>query len=144
MADPVAFHEDLTREHSVEESSPRSFGLLFSVIFLVIGLAPLVGDSGPRWWSVCLGSGFGVLALAAPRVLGPLNKAWLAFGALLHSIVSPVVMGVLFLGAVLPTGLMLRLFGRDGLRLKREPSRTSYWIDRTPPGPEPESLRQPF
>ena len=77
-------------------------------------------------------------------MLGPLNKAWLAFGALLHSIVSPVVMGVLFLGAVLPTGLMLRLFGRDGLRLKREPSRTSYWIDRTPPGPEPESLRQQF
>ncbi len=144
MTDPVAFHEDLTREHSVDEASPRSFGLLFAVIFLIIGLAPLIGGGGVRWWGIGVGVALGIIALAVPRVLAPLSALWLRFGALLHSIVSPVVMAVLFLGAVLPTGLVLRLFRHDSLALKRDPSKTSYWIDRTPPGPEPESLRQQF
>ena len=144
MTDPVAFHEDLAREHSVDEASPRSFGLLFAVICLIIGLAPLIGGGGVRWWGIGVGVALGIIALAVPRVLAPLSALWLRFGALLHSIVSPVVMAVLFLGAVLPTGLVLRLFRHDSLGLKRDPSKTSYWIDRTPPGPEPESLRQQF
>ena len=144
MTDPVAFHEDLTREHQVDEASPRSFGLLFGVIFLIIGLAPLISGGPIRQWGVGVGLLFGVLAVFAPKALAPLSGLWMRFGALLHSIVSPIIMAVLFVGAVLPTGLMLRVFGRDGLALKRDPSKTSYWIDRTPPGPEPESLRQQF
>jgi hypothetical protein len=144
MTDPVAFHEDLTREHQVDEASPRSFGLLFCVIFLIIGLAPLISGGAIRQWGVGVGLLFGVLAVLAPKALAPLSGLWMRFGALLHSIVSPIIMAVLFVGAVLPTGLMLRVFGRDGLALKRDPSKTSYWIDRTPPGPEPESLRQQF
>lgn len=144
MTEPVAFHEDLTRQHDVDEASPRSFGLLFCVVFLIIGLAPLIGGGLIRWWGVGVAVLFGVLAVFAPKFLAPLSGLWMRFGALLHSIVSPIVMAVLFVGAVLPTGLMLRVFGRDSLALKRDPSKTSYWIDRTPPGPEPESLRQQF
>jgi hypothetical protein len=144
MTDPVAFHEDLTREHAVNEASPRAFGLLFFVVFLIIGLAPLIGGGPIRWWGVGVALLFGVLAVFAPKVLAPLSGLWMRFGALLHSIVSPIIMAVLFLGAVVPTGLMLRVFGRDSLALKRDSSKTTYWIDRTPPGPEPESLRQQF
>ena len=144
MTDPVAFHEDLTREHDVDEASPRSFGLLLFLVFLSIGLAPLMGGGPVRWWGVAVGVVFGVLAVLAPKALAPLSALWIRFGALLHSIVSPIIMAVLFVGAVLPTGLMMRVLGRDTLALKRDSSKTTYWIERTPPGPEPESLRQQF
>lgn len=144
MTDPVAFHEDLTREHDADETSPRSFGLLFFLVFLIIGLAPLIGGGHIRRWGVGVALVFGLLAMVAPKVLAPLSALWMRFGAVLHSIVSPVIMAVLFVGAVLPTGLMMRVFGRDTLALKRDPSKASYWIDREPPGPEPESLRQQF
>ena len=144
MTDPVNLHEDLRREHRADPSSPRAFGLLFAVVFLIVGAAPLLGGDAPRWWGLASGCVFGLLALIAPAALAPLSDLWLTFGALLRRVVSPIVMVVLFVGAVVPTGLLMRLLGRDSLALKREPSKMSYWIDRTPPGPEPESLRQQF
>jgi len=144
MTDPDVFHEDLTREHDVAQASPRSFGVLFFIVFMMVGLAPLFGAAGVRWWSVLLAVAVGSLALLAPHVLAPLNALWMKLGAILHLIVSPIVMALLFVGAILPTGVMLRLFGRDNLGLRRDSSKATYWIERTPPGPESESLRQQF
>jgi hypothetical protein len=86
-----------------------------------------------------------VLAAAwlKPSALRPLNIVWMKFGLLLHKIVNPVVMGLLFFGTIWPTGLVMRLRGRDLLRLKREPSANSYWIARTP-GPEPQTMKDQF
>ena len=78
-----------------------------------------------------------------PSVLHPLNRLWMKLGLLLHRVVNPIVMGLLFYGTILPTGLIMRLRGRDLLRLKREPAADTYWIARTP-GPAPESMRDQF
>lgn len=137
---------DHTTHHlgSPEGSSSRSFGLVFTIFFLVVALLPLLRGHGMRLWALGLAGVFLILALATPKLLAPLNRLWTRFGMLLHQIVSPVALGVLFYGVVTPTGLLMRLAGKDPLRLRLDKSANSYWIERRPPGPAPESLKQPF
>ncbi len=137
-------HEDLNRQHEIKSSSERSFGLVFAVVFAVIGLWPLIHGGSPRLWSLAVGALFLALALAWTAPLRPLNRLWLRIGLLLHAIVNPVVMGLLFFGTVLPIGLFLRLTGKDLLNLRRDPGARSYWIERTPPGPKPETMIHQF
>ena len=87
---------------------------------------------------------FAVVALAIPRALGPLSRAWQGLGKAIHKVVNPVVMGLLFYLTVTPTGLLMRLFGKDPLRLRFDPEAKSYWIERRPPGPAPETMHQQF
>ena len=77
-------------------------------------------------------------------LLNPLKRAWLALGMLLHRVVNPIVMALLFYGTVLPTGLVMRALGKDLLRLRRQPEADSYWIVRQPPGPAPETMKDQF
>ena len=84
-----------------------------------------------------------IAALAAPAVLAPLNKAWFYLGLLIGRVVSPIVVGALFFLLITPTALVMRLFGRDQLRLKRR-NVDSYWIDREPPGPALDSFKHQF
>ena len=83
-------------------------------------------------------------ALLRPAILHPLNLIWLKFGLLLHRVVNPVLMALIFYGTVLPTGLVMRMMGKDLLRLKREPGADSYWIVRHPRGPSPETMKDQF
>ncbi len=84
------------------------------------------------------------LALLKPALLAPLNKAWMMLGAALGIVVSPVVLGILFFALFTPLALVLRMFGRDELRLRRSSAGVSYWRLRTPPGPQPDSFRRQF
>src|SRR5262249_102557 len=84
------------------KSSDRSFGFVFSGVFAIIGCWPLWHWETPRWWALVIAVAFAFVALARPQVLHPLNRVWLAFGRLLHKVVSPLVMGVLFFAAVTP------------------------------------------
>jgi hypothetical protein len=87
---------------------------------------------------------FLLAALVAPAVLAPLNRVWTALGALLHKITNPIILGVFFYLVFTPFGSLLRLFGKDFLRLKWVPDTESYWIVRQPPGPPPESIANQF
>ena len=84
-----------------------------------------------------------ILTLLAPQWLRPFNRAWFLLGELLGKIVSPIVLGVIFFLLITPVALVGRLLGRDELRLKRKPV-NSYWVDRTPPGPEADSFKNQF
>ncbi len=137
-------HESYERGDDDRGSSDRAFGIVFAVVFATIGLLPLVFGGTPRWWSVAVGGVFLLLAYAAPRALAPLNRLWLKFGLLLHRIVSPIVLGIMFFGVVTPIGLVMRAVGKDPLRLKFERDAAGYWIDRVPPGPPPESMKDQF
>ncbi len=79
-----------------------------------------------------------------PSLLAPLNRVWTKFGLLLHKVVSPIVLGVMFYLVITPTGLLMRLFGKDPLRLKFDGTAKSYWIPREPPGPKPDSIKDQF
>ena len=85
-----------------------------------------------------------MFALLCPAALGPLNQLWLRFGLLLHKIVNPVLMALVFFGVVWATGLIMRALGRDLLQLKWNPGAESYWILRRRPGPAPETMKDQF
>jgi hypothetical protein len=129
----------------VEIGSDRSFGFVFAAVFSVVALSPLLrGRDGVRWWAVAVSLGFLVLALAMPELLHRPKLLWFRVGLALHRIVSPVVMALIFVGAIVPVGLLARLCGKDFLRLRRKPEAESYWLERQPPGPEGTSLRDQF
>ncbi|HXN70000.1 MAG TPA: hypothetical protein VN926_20385 [Bradyrhizobium sp.] len=137
-------HEVFVRDEKIVTGSDRSFGLVMALALAAV-TALNAWHSGKLWpWTGGLAALFVAAALLRPAVLHPLNLVWLRFGLLLHRVVNPVVMALLFYGTVLPTGLVMRLMGKDLLRLKRQPDADSYWIVRQPPGPSPETMRDQF
>jgi hypothetical protein len=86
----------------------------------------------------------GLTAFSAPRALSPFSWAWTKLGVFLHQIVGPILLAVLFYGCLAPIGFLMRLSGKDPLRLKYEPNAESYWIRRRPPGPAPQSFRNQY
>ena len=137
-------HEDLTRVERVEGSSDRSFGLVFAMVFLVIAVWPMLDSRALRWWAVVISATFALLAVLYPSVLTLPNRWWTKFGLLLGKVVSPIALGLLFFGVITPLGAVMRLTGKDPLRLKFDRETDSYWIARDPPGPPPESMTNQF
>jgi len=137
-------HEDFSRQEEIKPSSDRSFGLVVATFFLIVSVWPLIRAEPIRWWALGLAAVFAILALLLTPALAPLNKLWTKLGVLLYRIVSPVVMGFLFYVTVTPIALLMRMLGKDPLRLRRDPDAASYWIDRTPPGPAPGSMKNQF
>jgi hypothetical protein len=141
----MSAHEDLSRkDENQKQSSDRFFGLTFFVVFLIIALWPLLKHGPIRLPLLGIALGFLAVSLIAPPLLGPLNRLWLKFGALLHSITSPIILGIMFYLVILPIGLIMRLLGKDFLRLRFDNSASSYWIRREPPGPDKTSLNRQF
>jgi len=137
-------HEDISRQQEIEGSSDRSFGIVFAVVFAIVALWPLLSKEPVRWWSAAVAAAFLVVALVRPALLAGLNRQWLKLGLLLGKIVSPIALGVLFYLVITPLGLMLRIAGKDPLRLKFDREARSYWIRREPPGPPPDSMTNQF
>ncbi len=133
-----------SKRHNVEMGSERSFGVVFAIVFAIFSLWPLTKGVAPRLWALAVALVFLALAFAWPAVLRPLNVVWFRLGLLLSAVVTPVVMALLYVIAVIPMGLALRLTGKDLLSLKREPDRASYWIDRDIPGPERGTMKRQF
>ena len=141
---PNQTHENYSRNEAAVPSSERSFGMVMAVAF---GLLTLVNawHVGRAWpWTGALAALFFVVAILFPAVLKPLNWIWFRFGLFLHKLINPIVMALIFFGTVVPIGLIMRVMGKDPLRLKFQPDADSYWIDRQPPGPPAESMREQF
>jgi hypothetical protein len=137
-------HEDLARGEHVEGSSDRSFGLVFAVVFLLIGAWPLLYGAPPRWWAGGIAAVFAIVAMAKPALLAGLNRLWIKLGILLGKVVSPIALAIVFYGVIAPIGVVMRLTGKDPLRLKYDATAPSYWIPREPPGPPPDSMNNQF
>jgi hypothetical protein len=139
-----ATHESFIREEQASPGSERSFAIVMAT-----GLAVLGGinwwHAGRIWpWLGGIAAIFVVLGYLFPSALKPVNWLWFKLSLLLHAVVSPIVLGLMFFGVVLPTGLVMRAMGKDLLRLKLEPDRDSYWILRQPPGPAPQTMKDQF
>jgi len=136
-------HESFARDEPTAPGSDRTFGLVMAAALAVVSL--LNGwHLGRLWpWTSVMAVLFALAAWLRPSSLHVLNRLWMKLGLLMHKLVNPVVMGLLFYGTILPTGLVMRWRGRDLLRLKREPMAETYWIAR-PPGPLPETMRDQF
>ena len=140
----TSHHEDISRKHDIRSGSPRTLGLVFATVFGIISLYPLLDDGEVRAWSFWVMVTLMVISLLRPNVLEPLNRVWFNFGLALHGIVSPIVLGFLFYLVITPIGILMRMTGKDPLGLAMRDSDRSYWIDRSPPGPAPDSMRHQF
>ena len=116
-----------------EKPSEKSFGVIFSIVFLVVSLYPLINSESLRIWALVVSIIFFLLAFLAPKILVFPNKLWFKFGLLLGSIVAPIVMAFVYFVTVLPTGLIMRLLGKDLLKQKLDKNAKSYWIERKEP-----------
>jgi hypothetical protein len=138
-------HENLGREDELKPGSNRGFGLTMAAAFAVLAGAALWFGS-PVWaavWAV-LAAAFAGFALAAPALLSPVNLLWFRLGLLLHRIVSPLVMALLFFAFITPIGLLMRLFGQRPLALGFDRAAASYWIPRAERAPAPGSMRKQY
>jgi hypothetical protein len=117
---------------------------VFTAVFLIVALWPLISGHSPRLWALAVSGLVLLITVAMPALLTIPNRLWTKFGLLLHRVISPVVLAILFYVAVTPMGWIMRAFGKDPLRLKREGSNPSYWIPREPPGPQPDSMSDQF
>ncbi len=140
----VATHERLVGEEETRGSSNRTFGLVFAAVFTIIGLWPLVDATDVRLWALAAAVGFLAIAVVRPALLAPLNRLWTRIGLLLHAVVNSMVMGLLFYLMITPTGYVMRWLGKDHLNLRWDPAAKSYWIERRPPGPAPETMKNQF
>ncbi len=125
--------------------SDRRFGSTFTAALAFLAVYGIIRHRNRTAYVTCFVASivFGLLTLAVPRALAPLNKAWFYLGKGLGKIVSPIVLGIIFFGILTPISVVTRLFGRDELRLKRR-AVNSYWIDRAPPGPTAQSFGNQF
>ena len=137
-------HEIRQRDEVVKTSTDRNFGLVFAVLFGIVGgLSYYNGRSRWLWW-LALAAFFAAVSQARPQLLAPFNRLWTRFGLLLFAVVSPIALVVVFYLCIAPIGWILRLTGKDLLRLRFEADAKSYWIAREPPGPTPGSLKNQF
>jgi len=116
----------------IKISSNRSFGIVFFIFFLIVSLYPILNKDSLRVWSLIISLAFLILALTNSKILTPLNKIWFKIGIILGKIVSPFIMGIVFFLVVTPTGLIMKLLGKDLLNLKYN-NKNSYWIEKVGP-----------
>ena len=115
----------------IELPSNKKFGFFFTFVFAILAFYFLFIDS--ILWAqalAILAVLFLLITVIIPQVLLPLNKLWMRLGLLLGMIVSPIVLGIIFFGLVTPYGVVMRMFGRDELRLKFT-KKSSHWISRS-------------
>jgi Saxitoxin biosynthesis operon protein SxtJ len=145
-------HEGRVQAHNVKMGSERGFGAVFAVVFSLIGIWPAISIGWRprfdptllRWWALAISGTFLTVAIVYPASLRPLNRLWFRFGMLLSRVTTPIVMGLLFVLAVIPTAIVMRLRGHDLMRLKLDRQAKSYWIVRDPPGPSGQSMKNQY
>ncbi len=145
MADrDTSTHESFDRAMVVKGASDRAFGLTFAVLLaLLAGIS--VWRAGSSWpYTLAAAVIIALIAVTRPAVLAPLNRGWINFGRLANRVTTPIVLGLLFYLMITPIGLIMRLAGKDPLRLKGDREALSYWVERQPHGPAPESMPNQF
>ena len=113
----------------IKIGSNRSFGVVFFVVFLLIGLWPILKGNEIRIWSIVISLIFLILGILNSKILTPFNKVWFRFGIFLGNFISPIIMGIVFFLVVTPTGLIMKLFRKDLINLKKN-NRSTYWIEK--------------
>ena len=114
------------------KSSNRSFGIVFFIVFLIIGTYPMLNEGNVRFWSLIFSVIFLILGILNSEFLTPLNKIWFKFGIFLGKIFSPLIMVLIFFFVVTPIGLLMRFIGKDVLNLKFNNDK-SYWVEKKGP-----------
>ena len=141
----------MSTEHSahadIKMGSDRGFGLVFSAVFLIVAIWPLIFGNPLSitrfvflFGAIC----FGLISLIHPKTLHPLNVLWFKFGILLGKIITPIVMMLLFITTFTPVALIMRAFGKDNMKLRIDKSEHSYWTPRIESETHQSSMKNQF
>ena len=114
---------------NIKIGSNKSFGIVFAVVFGLIAIWPLIKGNDIRIWALIISIIFLVLGLINSKILTPLNKLWFKLGIFLGNFIAPIVMGIIFFLVVTPTGIIMKLLGKDLIKLKKN-NEKSYWIEK--------------
>ena len=112
------------------QSSNKSFGLLFFLVFLIIGLWPLKNGENLNFYFITTSIIFLILGLINSKLLSPLNKSWIKLGEILGIIIAPIVMALVNFVVLTPISIIVRIFCKDLLGLKFLKEKETYWIKR--------------
>jgi len=134
---------ELKSNTEIKMGSDRSFGIVFAVVFFIIGIFPILRGE-VRWWALAISGILLAIAFLRADLLNFLNKLWFRFGLFLNRFLSPLIMGLMFCLTVVPIGLYFRLRRRDLLRQKIDPDVTSYWINVSDEHRSQSSMRNQF
>ena len=107
--------------------SNRNFGIVFTIVFLIVSFWPLLKGGDIRYWSLIISIVFLILGILNSKILTPLNKIWFKIGILLGNVISPIIMSIIFFLVVTPTSFIMKILGKDLLNLKKN-TKNSYWI----------------
>ena len=107
-----------------------SFGILFFIVFLILGFYPMYKGDNPNIYFLILSLPFIILGLLNSRILTPFNMAWIKLGEILGLIIAPIVMAIVYFIVLTPISLIVRVFGKDILNMKLDKKLESYWINR--------------
>ena len=118
------------KNSKIKISTNRSFGIVFFLFFLLVGLYPILDKESVRVLPIIISLIFLILGLLNSKFLTPLNKIWFKFGVILGAVISPIVMGIIFFMVVTPTSILMKIFGKDLLGLKKSNS-DSYWVKKS-------------
>ena len=113
----------------MKKTSEKSFGILFFIVFFLVAIWPLLNGDSIRLWSLAVSFAFLIIAFLKQELLKPLNNSWIKFGEMLGKIISPIVMALIFFLILTPLSLIIRIFGKDLLKIKFSKD-NSYWIKR--------------
>jgi len=127
--------------NTYKRSTEKSFGIVFSIVFLIISLYPILENKPLQIWALVISVVFFIASFLAPQILKPMNKIWFRVGIMMGSVVSPIIMAVVFFIVILPIGLLMRILQKDFLNRKIDKKANSYWINRKPGN---ESMRDQF
>jgi hypothetical protein len=140
----VSTHEDFSRKLELKGPTDRSFGWVLAIFLIFVGIWPTLHAKPMRKWALAAALVVCAFTILRPGLLHPANVAWMKFGLLLSKFVNPIVTGLLFYLVITPMGLLMRAFGKRPLRLGFDPGVETYWIERQPSGPKPETMSQQF
>ncbi len=139
----LSTHESLEREDDDPLPSERNFGVTISVVLFLVFVLPAIISGNWRWWALVGSVAFILPALLYPSLLAVPNRLWYKFGLLIHGVVNPLLLGIMF-GSIILIGLIRRLFNRDPMNLRFDPAAASYWIERKPRGPNIDDFPHQF
>jgi hypothetical protein len=132
------------RVNHVTVGSDRSFGIVFTIFFLLVALLVYLKGLHSFWPWLTASVVFLVISLLRPTLFHPLNLIWFKFGLILHSVINPIVLGLMFYVVFTPMGFLMRTLNKRPLNLQFDPSLQSYWIVRKPPSPQADSFFNQF
>jgi saxitoxin biosynthesis operon SxtJ-like protein len=144
LREALVVHPEVYRRNDAPGVSNRKFGVTIGMVCLAFAIWPMFFGASVRSWLLVLGASLIVSALVRPQLLGGINRAWMRLADLLHRLVSPVALGIIFYCSVVPTALVLRLLGKDPLHRRFDTRLTSYWVERSPPDPRSGGMSDQF